>query len=71
MRIILIAIFIIAIPENNVAAHLKGCFRSHPKESEGEIELRNYEPNMFCSATLSAPNAHGIRLELTDMDVLS
>ncbi|CAI2737919.1 unnamed protein product [Dicrocoelium dendriticum] len=69
MRIILLAIFIIAILENNVADHQQFCFRSHPKESEGEIQLRNYEPNLFCSATLSAPNAHGINLEITHMDV--
>ncbi|CAH8503938.1 unnamed protein product [Dicrocoelium dendriticum] len=45
------------------------CLPSHPRESEGCIGLRNYGPYMFCSTTLSAPNAQAIRLEFVDVDV--
>ncbi|CAI2737250.1 unnamed protein product [Dicrocoelium dendriticum] len=45
------------------------CFPSHPTASNGSIELRHYPPKMFCSATLSTPNAQGIRLRFFGLDL--
>ncbi|CAI2737045.1 unnamed protein product [Dicrocoelium dendriticum] len=45
------------------------CFSSRPSASNGSIKLQNYSPKMFCSATLSAPYPHGIRMKLVDVSL--
>ncbi|CAH8503922.1 unnamed protein product [Dicrocoelium dendriticum] len=60
-------LLLFAFPANIIADYQRQCFPSRPPESEGTIFLRNYQPKMFCSATLSAPNAHGIHLDFDDI----